>query len=168
MTIDLFATMAAIVDAPPPAPDRPIDGRDARAVWTCAPDARPTHEAFWFYYHVDELQAVRVGRWKASLARKSRTLDGKPGGELGGEAAYVMKQVPFALYDLELDPTESTDVQLEHPEVVAEIMRHVEAARAELGDAATKRRGSGWRGRPEPSAPRSAGVAGGAQRANGT
>lgn len=145
MTIDLLATMSAIVDAPPPATDRPIDGRDARAVWTCAPDAQPTHEAFWFYYHVDELQAVRMGRWKASLARKSRTLDGKPGGELGGEAAYVTKQVPFALYDLERDPTESTDVQLEHPEVVEQILRHVEAARAELGDAATKRDGSGRR-----------------------
>jgi len=78
-------------------------------------------------------------------ARRSRIRSDKPGGELGGEAAYVMKPVPFALYDLERDPTESTDVQHAHPEVVAQIMRHVEAARAELGDAATKRDGAGRR-----------------------
>lgn len=145
MSIDLLATMAAITGAPAPAADRPIDGRDARAVWMCAKDARPSHEAFWFYYHTNELQGVRMGKWKLGLARKSRTLDGKPGGVDGGEAPYVTKDVPLALYDLERDPGETTDVQAAHPEVMAELLRHVEAARADLGDALAKRDGAGRR-----------------------
>ena len=115
MSIDLLATMAAITGAPAPAADRPIDGRDARAVWSCAKDAPPSHEAFWFYYHTNELQGVRMGKWKLGLARKSRTLDGKPGGVDGGETPYVTKAVPLALYDLERDPGETTDVQAAHP-----------------------------------------------------
>ena len=76
MSIDLFATMAAVVGAPAPAADRPIDGRDARAVWSCAADAKPTHDAFLFYYHDNDLEAIRMGNWKLSLPRKSRTLPG--------------------------------------------------------------------------------------------
>jgi hypothetical protein len=82
-----------------------------------------------------------MGRWKLSLPRTSRTLDGKPGGVDGGETAYVEKPVPLALYDLEADPRETTDVSAAHPEVMEAILAHVEAARAELGDALTKREG---------------------------
>jgi arylsulfatase A-like enzyme len=145
MAIDLLPTMAAITGAPAPAADRPIDGRDARAIWTCEAGAKPTHEAFWFYYHTNHLEGVRMGRWKLSLPRTSRTLDGKPGGVDGGETAYVEKAVPLALYDLEADPRESTDVSAQHPEVMAAIMAHVEAARADLGDALVKREGTGRR-----------------------
>jgi arylsulfatase len=155
MTIDLFASMQAIVGAPPASPERPVDGRDAREVWRCAPDAKPSQESYFFYYHTNELQGVRMGKWKLTLPCRSRTLDGKPGGVDGGEVAYVMKDVPLALYDLERDPAESTDVSAEQPEVMAELMRHVERARADLGDALTKREGSGRRapGRAEASTP---------------
>ncbi len=145
MSIDLFATMAAIVGATPPPTDRPIDGRDARAVWECTPGAAAPHEALWFYYHTNHLEGVRAGKWKLSLPRKSRTLDGKPGGDEGSETAYVEKEVPLALFDLEADPVESTDVSAQHPDVVAAIMKHVEAARADLGDALTGRDGAGRR-----------------------
>jgi arylsulfatase len=145
MSIDLLATMAAIVGAPAPSADRPIDGRDARAVWRCDANAQPTHEAFFFYYHTNHLESVRMGRWKLSLPRKSRTLDGKPGGVDGGETAYVERPVPLELFDLERDPRESTDVSAGHPKVMAELMRHVEAARADLGDALVKAEGAGRR-----------------------
>jgi arylsulfatase A len=152
MSIDLFATMAAITGAPAPAADRPIDGCDVRAIWMCETGAKPSHEAFWFYYHTNHLEAVRMGKWKVSLPRKSRTLDGKAGGVDGGETPYVIKEVPLALFDLEADPAETTDVSAQHPEVMAEIMKHVEAARVELGDALTKREGRGRRsaGRAAP------------------
>jgi len=145
MSIDLLATVAAVVGAPPPAADRPIDGRDARAVWSCAPGAKPTQDAFYFYYHANHLEGVRMGRWKLSLPRKSRTLDGRPGGTGGGEAAYIERAVPLALFDLERDPAESQDVKDAHPEVLAELMRHVERARADLGDALVGREGAGRR-----------------------
>ncbi len=157
MSIDLFATMAAIVGAPAPAASRPIDGRDAQAVWSCAADAKPTHDAFLFYYHDNDLEAIRMGDWKLSLPRKSRTLDGKPGGDEGSETAYVEKPVALELFDLAADPTESHDVSAAHADVVARAMKFVEAARADLGDALTKQKGTGRRkpGRVEavPAAP---------------
>ena len=107
--------------------------------------AKPTHEAFYFYYHTNHLEGVRMGKWKLSLPRNSRTLDGKPGGDEGKETAYVEKPVPRALYDLANDPAETTDVSAANPEVLAEMLAHVEAAREELGDALTKREGSGRR-----------------------
>jgi arylsulfatase A len=147
MSIDLLPTIANIVHAPQPAEDRPIDGRDALRVWSCAPDASPTHDAFWFYYHTNHLECVRMGRWKVSLPRTSRTLAGKPGGTDGREVPYVQETVPLALFDLERDPAETTDVAALYPEVLAEILVHVERAREELGDALTAREG---RGRREP------------------
>jgi hypothetical protein len=86
-----------------------------------------------------------MGRWKLSLPRRSRTLDGKQGGVDGGETPYVEKEVPLALFDLERDPAETTDVSAAHSEVMAELMRHVEAARVDLGDALVKRSGTGRR-----------------------
>ena len=145
MAIDLLPTMAAIVGAPAPAADRPIDGTDARAVWTCAADANPTHESFLFYYDGNALEAVRMGRWKLVLPHESRTLAGRAPGAPGTEIPYVNRAVPLALYDLVADPAETTDVSAAHPDVVAAAMRHVEAARADLGDGLTKRQGAGRR-----------------------
>ena len=155
MSIDVFATMAAIVGSPPPATDRPIDGRDASRVWACDATAPPPHEALWFYYHTNHLEGVRAGKWKLSLPRKSRTLDGEPGGNDGSETQYIEVAVPLALFDLETDPAESTDVSAQHPDVVAELMKHVEAARADLGDALTGREGPGRR-RPGSATPATA------------
>jgi arylsulfatase A len=156
MTIDLLPTIAAITGAPPAADGTPIDGNDARAVWSCAVSAPPTHEAFFFYYDRNALQAVRMGRWKLVLPHRSRTLDGRSGGSEGRETPYVMRDVPMALYDLEKDPQESVDVAASHPEVVEEAMRHVARARADLGDSLAADEGSGRRapGRAsDPDAP---------------
>lgn len=145
MTIDLLPTMAAIIGAPPPANDRPIDGLDARAVWRCSTDSKPPHTALWFYYHTNALEAVRFGRWKFVLPHDSRTLAGARGGVDGSETKYTMQHVGPALYDLVADPMERKDVSAARPEVVAEALLHVEAARAELGDSLTQREGRGRR-----------------------
>lgn len=145
MTIDVLPTMAEIVGAEGATDGRPIDGRSARSVWACESGASAPHEVLWFYYHTNALQAVRMGKWKFVLPHASRTLGGKPGGVDGAETPYANEQVGPALYNLESDPSETTDVSADHPEVVAAAIRHVEAARAELGDSLTKREGSGRR-----------------------
>ena len=86
-----------------------------------------------------------MGHWKLSLPRKSRTLDGKAAGVDGSETPYVEKAIALALYDLSKDPAETTDVAAANADVVAAIMVHVEAARADLGDALSKREGTGRR-----------------------
>ena len=53
----------------------------------------------------------------------------------GGVSGYdFWVNIPLALYDMSRDPGERYDVQSQHPEVVEELMRIVDAAREDLGD----------------------------------
>lgn len=110
--MDLFPTFAALGGADLPA-DRTIDGRDIRPLLFEAGAPSP-HDAFW-YYLMDDLQAVRAGRWKLHVAR-----DGEGCREL---------------YDLEADRREAADVADEHPDVVARLESVADDARQSLGDA---------------------------------
>ena len=62
-------------------------------------------------------------------------MDGLPG-------PYARPTVPSALYDLENDIGETTDVSADHPAVVARLDALAEGARATLGDRLTGRVGS--------------------------
>ncbi|MCU1352572.1 MAG: putative sulfatase [Acidimicrobiales bacterium] len=120
--MDLYPTLAAICGADLPA-DRTIDGRDITTL-LLDPEATTPHDAF-YYYWMNDLEAVRVGRWKLHLAKHGTPLT--------------------RLYDLHADPAETTDLAARHPDVVAEIAIHVERARVDLGDALTGRVGSDLR-----------------------
>lgn len=117
--MDLLPTLAGLCGASVP-DDRTIDGRDLSPL-LADPTAASPHEAF-LYYWMDDLEAVRVGRWKLHVAKHGTGLT--------------------KLYDLEADPGETTDVVADHPDVVAALEVHVEAARASLGDARTGRVGA--------------------------
>lgn len=146
MTIDLLPTIAARIGAP--LPERKIDGRDVWPLITAQPGATNPHSAYWHYYQVNELQAVTSGdgRWKLVFPHSYRTLAGKPGGTNGLPATYVQRKVNAPeLYDLENDPGETTDVAPKHPAIVARLQAEAEQARAELGDALTRRDGPGRR-----------------------
>jgi arylsulfatase A-like enzyme len=140
MTIDLLPTAARLAGAA--LPGHAIDGRDIWPVLAGTPGATSPHEALYFYWG-DELHAVRSGRWKLHVAHPYRSLE--RAGRDGAPGQYVQQAQPLALYDLEADPGESTDVGPRHPEVVSRLQRHVERARAELGDSLTSRRGAGVR-----------------------
>ena len=120
--MDLFPTLAAVCGGEVPA-DRVIDGRDVQELWFG--DARSPHEAF-FYYRMNDLEAVRSGRWKLHFSKH-------------GAAKRE-------LYDLVADVGETTDVLAEvderEPDVVARLDALAEAARATLGDARLDRVGS--------------------------
>jgi arylsulfatase A len=117
--MDLYPTLAGLCGATLPG-DRTIDGRDISALWFDE-DARSPHDVF-LYYWMDDLEAVRAGRWKLHLAKHGTTF--------------------LRLHDLEADRGEATDVQADHPDVVAELLAHAEAARVSLGDALTERVGA--------------------------
>ncbi len=130
-TMDLLPTFARLAGTRPPA-DRIIDGRDIRPLMFGEKDARSPHEVF-FYYQMDQLQAVRSGRWKLHLPLKLKKRN-------WGEAE---PGIPLQLYDLQTDIGERNDVADRHPEVVARLTAWAEKARADLGD--VDRPGSGQR-----------------------
>ena len=130
--MDLYPTLAAVCDADLPT-DRVIDGRDISALWV-DDDAPSPHDAF-FYYWMNDLEAVRSGRWKLHFSKR------------GTEQRE--------LYDLEADVAETNNVIDAHPDVVARLDALAETARSTLGDARLERKGSDVRpiGRVDDAAP---------------
>ena len=98
------------------------------------PDATP-RTSFLFYYRKNSLEAVRDGRYKLVFAHPGRSYEAFPPGN-GGRPGKVAEghEFPLALYDMRRDPGERYDVQNQHPEVVEELMRIADTARADLGD----------------------------------
>lgn len=149
MTIDILPTIARLVGAR--LPEHPIDGKDIWPLIAGEAGARSPQEAYYFYWG-EELQAVRMGRWKLHFPHTYRTLAGRPGGSGGKPAPYEEAKIGLSLFDLVSDVGETTNVADRHPDVVAKIQALADRIRAELGDSATGQKGSGVRepGRLEP------------------
>lgn len=118
-TMDMLPTFASLAGTEVPS-SPPIDGLDIRSLLMDHGAASP-HQAF-YYYFLEQLQAVRVGDWKLYLAYKSRTRDGN---------TVTAKQ---RLYDIRKDPGETNNVVKLHADVVAQLVKYAEQAHAELGD----------------------------------
>jgi len=108
--MDFLPTLAALAGGQAPA-DRIIDGRDIGPLLRGQDGARSPHAAFYYYFR-DDLEGVRSGRWK---------LHAKTG----------------QLYDLAADVGESQDVSRDNADVVRRLSVLADAAREDLGDAAT-------------------------------
>ncbi len=146
MTLDLFPTIANLIGAK--LPDHKIDGLDVWPVVAGKPGAKNPHDSYWFYYEVNQLQAVTSsdGHWKLQLPHTYRTLGGRPGGKGGTPAKYEPRKLETAeFYDLENDISETRDVAAAHPDIVARLEIEAERAREELGDSLTQRTGRGTR-----------------------
>lgn len=100
-----------------------IDGVDIGGLLR-DPSAPSPRTGFW-YYRGDDLEAVRVGKWKLHLAKH------------GAERVE--------LYDLDADLGEQNDLAADRPDVVSELLVEAEAARRELGDRRLGLVGSGAR-----------------------
>lgn len=119
--MDLCPTLAAIGGAEMPA-DRMIDGKDIRPLMVGEADAESPYEAF-FYYIMNNLMAVRVGKWKLHV----NTFVGPDS-----------RIEPISeLYDLETDVGETTDLSEQFPDVVAQLEAKMAECRQDLGDAST-------------------------------
>jgi arylsulfatase A-like enzyme len=139
--MDLLPTFARLAGGCEPA-DRTIDGKDIRPILTGLPGAKSPHEAF-YYYHIDQLQAVRAGPWKLYLPLQARRIN------LGGETRACSAE----LYDLEADLAETRNMAGDRPEVLARLAALAEQARADLGDVGREGRGqrpAGFVADPKP------------------
>jgi len=141
MTIDLLPTLGLLAGAP--LPRQPIDGKDIRPLLLGEPGATSPHEALYFYWG-RHLQAVRSGKWKLHFPHEYRSLDG-PAGSGGLPSRYTQRSIDLALFDLEADRSETTDLAALFPDVVKRLQGLADEARAQLGDSATEQKGSGVR-----------------------
>ena len=142
MTIDVLPTVAGLIGAP--LPETKIDGLDIWPLLSGKSGAICWHEAFYFYYHANHLEAMRSERWKLHFPHRYRSLKDKPGSG-GTPGKYIQKKTELALYDLEKDIGEKTDVSSQYPDVVKRLQTLADEAREDLGDSATKQKGANVR-----------------------
>ena len=145
MTIDVLPTIAKITGAK--LPTKKIDGRDMTYLMEGKTAESPHHDAYYFYYKQNELHGILSGdgRWKLYLPHQYRSLNGRVGMDNGLPIDYDQNKIGQELYDLKNDISETKDVAAKHPEIVAGLLKHAEAARQELGDKLTERTGVGVR-----------------------
>ena len=139
-TMDLLPTFAAISGGKVPA-DRIIDGKNIWPILSGKSKNDP-REAF-FYYQMDQLQAIRSGDWKLFLAMDQKKRNwGKPEGKKA-----------LALFNLTADIHEDHNVAADNPEIVKRLLAHAAAAREDLGDVDRPGKGqrkAGWVEQPSP------------------
>ncbi|QTN34410.1 sulfatase [Akkermansiaceae bacterium] len=132
-TMDLLPTFAKLAGAELPA-DRTLDGYDASPFLLGKTEASPRDD--FFYYTGCLLNGVRSDRWKLVLPRPANP----PGTGWWGRMIEAIPEIQ--LYDLNSDPGETSNLAPQHPEVVADLLKRIAAARLELGDMDTVGKGA--------------------------
>jgi len=100
-------------------PKQPIDGQSFLPLLK---GAQPVARDSFTYFYGDRLEAVRKGKWKLHLPHAYRSyVDMIPAERDGLPAKTHQRQIGLALYDLEQDPGETTDLATAHPAVVKEL-----------------------------------------------
>jgi len=159
-SMDLLPTVAQLIGVSPPE-SHPIDGRNIRPLLIGDPGAESPHDAFYFYAG-RELQAVRYGKYKLHYPHQYLTTAAEPGrggfpsnhGKLeplsitssglegiASRHGYRVLSTPKVLFDLEMDPGETTDILAQRPDLEEAIDRLANKMREELGDSLTNRAG---------------------------
>ncbi len=137
-TIDLLPTIAKLVGAP--LPERKIDGKDIGPILRGEKGAKNPHEYLAFYYGNNNLEALRSGKWKLVFPHRYRVVTSV--GNDGNRGKYGSKNSGLELYDLETDPSETTNLADKEPETVEKLQAMADEIRSELGDGLTKTKGS--------------------------
>lgn len=145
-SMDLYPTFAKIIGAEIPK-DRIIDGIEMADYMLGKVEHSPRDT--FFYYMCNNLEAVRCGDWKLHVSRRGNC--GKPSASHDGTEAAKAKLVEdknhevCELYNLRDDVSELNNVYDEHPDIVAELMKKIEACRNDLGDEYTGTKGKNVR-----------------------
>ncbi|MDB4617448.1 sulfatase [Verrucomicrobiales bacterium] len=129
-TMDLLPTFVKLAGHEPKSKNK-IDGHDISPLLLGKKGATTPYDAF-FYYYLDQLQAVRSGEWKLFLP-----LDDFPQHPHFKRKSKDNSPLLFNVVD---DIACKNDVAAEHPEIVAKLTKHAEKMRKDLGD----------RGKPGP------------------
>lgn len=130
-TLDLMPTISELTGIKLPK-DREYDGYDLSTVlFSSGKSPRNTV----FYYHGTKIRAVRVGDYKAHFIIQN---------EYGSQTAHPITSPPLEipnqltllenplLFNLAIDPGERYNIAQNHPEIIAEIRKIIEAHQATL------------------------------------
>ena len=122
-TMDLLPTFAKLSGGNIPQ-NRIIDGHDIRSLIFGEPNAKTPYQAF-YYYAMDQLQAVRRGPWKlfVPLEKFNRHPHFKK-----GQIATTL------LFNVVTDIGSKRNVAKQHPEIVKQLTELANRARQDLGD----------------------------------
>jgi arylsulfatase A len=129
-SLDVLPTFAALAGIDPSEVidrDHPIDGHDVTEALlhpqhAASPYDEPNRP--FFYYQMEQLQAVRRGRWKLRLGLEAAIDHGRRN----------HGRIDRALFDVVSDPGETVDCAADHSDIVESLMIEAEWARAALGD----------------------------------
>ncbi len=149
MTIDIYPTVARLLGVSLEG-QLPIDGLDIWPLMAGYEGAESPHEALFFYYGRNDLEAVRVGSWKMHFAHGYRSMEGRESGAAGIPGKYdydrrIGDRIGVELFDLASDPGERTDVSRGQMELMKALVVPTDAMRRELGDKLTGVVGDGRR-----------------------
>ena len=157
-TIDILPTIADITGAS--LPEKPIDGVSIKAI--LEGDTNVSVRDDYYYYYGGELIAVRKGKMKLVFPHSYRSYVGVPPGQDGYPAVYEGVLGKYAtgksrleLYNLKDDISESRDISLEYPNLVAALELIGDSARRRFGDNLKGVKGTELRpiGRLDPERP---------------
>ena len=163
MGIDWLPTLTELVGGK--APTQIIDGLSAKPLLLGEADAKPPHDAL-FFYSGTALQAVRSGPWKLHFPHPYITVAGEAG--TGGKPSnfgklaptsitqsgvegiatrhgYRIEHLELSLFNLDTDPGEQHNVAANHPDVVNRLKAVTESIRKDLGDSLQNVQGTGLR-----------------------
>jgi len=114
MTIDILPTLAEITGAK--LPNHKIDGKNIWPLIKGEKNAKSPHEAYYFYWGKN-LHAVRKDNWSLHFPHSYRSLNGKPG--VGGiPGKYQQKKTDIALFDLQKDISQKSNLFGKYPDIV--------------------------------------------------
>ncbi len=125
-TIDILPTIAKLAGTVAP-DDRVIDGID---ISTIIHGKQQKLERPYFFYQHDGLQAVRKGKWKLHIPTEGSVI--KSWQPYSKPEDRIIFTKP-ALFDLSNDIGETKDIAASNPEVVAELMKLIDWAKADIG-----------------------------------
>ena len=137
-TIDILPTISEIVGEKE-IKDK-IDGVSIMPILDGVPGVNPRNELFYFYG--EKLFAVRKGNWKLVFPHEHRSYVNVEPGENLHPGPYGKGTAGLELYDLKYDIGETTDLAAQFPEIVKDLEKLGESARATLGDKLIDRIGS--------------------------
>ncbi len=131
-TMDLLPTFAKLAGGNIPQ-DRIIDGHDIRPLIRGEPNAKTPYKAF-YYYAMNQLQAVRSGPWKLFVPLED--FSRHPHFKNSDKATTL-------LFNVVTDIRSQQNVATQHPEIVKQLTELANQARQDLGDVSLS--GSGQR-----------------------